>query len=592
VSAEEKRHVDREMTRGLCTALDAVIAGGPGPRVFEAARNVAQLLVLPGLDRLLAVMAAHPVAVMPPEQRHALDRLRRERDRAYAQSSLVSFYQSDRELAALASHLDGLDWKAASAEAPAAATPQRARESVIGFKDALGGGRYADEASEAAAGQVRLTSPVAAVLRAALDWLFGDPEQRAPLRVSEDGGTFEVECRGVDPGGLLAAHEVIASVGGSLNPAQNGDRGAWVLRLPAVAERELFLMLQQSDLRLALPWSNVLRIQLETAEGEPLAAPPLAPLRPLTGARRGRPVVTVGLGLRRGSLAVDRLVWRLAAEPSETEDAVPPGTTRAVCTDDGEQFWVIDVARLMRDVPLPQEPGEPESSTAETPAPPMPAPPLPAARVAPGAAPPRLILLHPDNVQPIDDMPAPGVTINLDAPPKPPTTQDAPAAPAQIPGGPSSFAPPARPLPAARPRLSAAPEPGAIGSGHARRALIAEDSFMARIFLMRLLHAQGYNVHSVGNAQELRDALAGGTWALVCVDTDLPDARGAALLREVSDTQLEQTAPAVVVALVCDWTDQQQAAEGGVHRVLLKPFSQREVVALLERAGLPVAGPR
>jgi CheY-like chemotaxis protein len=219
----------------------------------------------------------------------------------------------------------------------------------------------------------------------------------------------------------------------------------------------------------------------------------------------------------------------------------------------------------------------------------MPAPPLPAARVAPGAAPPRLILLHPDNVQPIDDMPAPGVTINLDAPPKPPTTQDAPAAPAQIPGGPSPLA---RPLPAARPRLSAAPEPGAIGSGHARRALIAEDSFMARIFLMRLLQAQGYNVHSVGNAQELRDALTGGTWALVCVDTDLPDARGAALLREVSDTQLEQTEPAVVVALVRDWTDQQQAAEGGVHRVLLKPFSQREVVALLERAGLPVAGPR
>jgi DNA-binding response OmpR family regulator len=115
---------------------------------------------------------------------------------------------------------------------------------------------------------------------------------------------------------------------------------------------------------------------------------------------------------------------------------------------------------------------------------------------------------------------------------------------------------------------------------------------MARIFLMRLLQAQGYNVHSVGNAQELRDALTGGTWALVCVDTDLPDARGAALLREVSDTQLEQTEPAVVVALVRDWTDQQQAAEGGVHRVLLKPFSQREVVALLERAGLPVAGPR
>jgi hypothetical protein len=63
-------------------------------------------------------------------------------------------------------------------------------------------------------------------------------------------------------------------------------------------------------------------------------------------------------------------------------------------------------------------------------------------------------------------------------------------------------------------------------------------------------------------------------------------------VRDVSDTQLEQTVPAVFVALVREWRYQLLAAEGGVLRVLHKHFSPRVVGALLARAGLPVAGPR
>jgi len=115
---------------------------------------------------------------------------------------------------------------------------------------------------------------------------------------------------------------------------------------------------------------------------------------------------------------------------------------------------------------------------------------------------------------------------------------------------------------------------------------------MARIFLMRLLQMQGYDVHSVGTAQELRGALSGGPWTLICVDVGLPDARGAEWIREVSESQLDQPEPAVVVALVRDGADAGEAAAGGVHRCLLKPFAQDSVVRLLERAGLPAAGPR
>jgi CheY-like chemotaxis protein len=542
---------------------------------------------------------------MPAAMRHAVDRLRRERDRALAQSSLLAFHECDRELGALGSHLEGREWRHAAAADETATVADVTREPVIDLMNALGGGRYAGEASEAAAARVRLTAPVAAVLRAALDWLFGASEQRGLLRVSEDAGTVEVECRGVDPAGLLPAHEVIAAVGGCLGPASGGERGAWTLRLPAVTERESFLMLQQADLRLALPWANVLRIQLETPEGEAPGALPLAPLTPLTGTRRARPVVTVGLGLRCGSLAADRLVWRLAAEPAYTDQLAPAGTTHAVQSDGGEVFWVIDVAKLMRDVPLPPAPelraaAAPGAAPAREVTPPAPraenrpAAPAPTAHaesrpVAPAPAPRagtpaatslRLLLLGPEHVEPFAEAPAPGPALAVAAPPGP-----------AAPSAPTLAGPPAQEAHADAAGTS--PAPGAAPApSHARRALVAEDSFMARIFLMRLLQAQGYDVHSVGTARELRGALSGEPWALVCVDVELPDARGEALIREVSDSQLEQPEAAVVIALVRDWVDQQEAARGGVHRVLLKPFAQGDVALMLERAGLPAARAR
>lgn len=651
MSAEEKRQMDREMTRGLCMALDPVIEGRRDPRVVDAARDVAQLLVLPGLDRLLAALPRGGRGVEPAELHHALGRLRRERDRALAQSSLVAFYESDRELAALASHLENMEWTAAP-QPPAAGTPSHApREAVLELDQALGGAHFVNEAAWKAAGHVRLTAPVAAVLRAALDWLFGPGEERALLRVTEDAGTVEVECSGVDPAGLLPAHEVISAVGGCLGPSAGGGRGAWTLRVPAVAERESFLMIQQDELRLALPWANVLRIQLETAEDEPLPAPPLAPLTPLTGPRRGRPIVTVGLGLRRGALGVDRLVWRLAAEPADVGTSPPPGTKRPVRCDDGEIFWVVDVARLMRDVPMPSlpEPMAPPRGEPLRGAPPTATPATKTGTRAadraprPGAAAPpspiMLALLQADQVESLPSN-APGPE-TAETPPAAPGPQPTPettraatpgraptpaqgAAPGPPAAPPRSAAPPHAPAPEptrgasfgrghasrtrppdapratrtppvspADPRPSVAPPaPPSVVPGHGRRALIAEDSLMARVFLTRLLNAEGYDVHSAGTAQELRGALGGETWTLVCVDVDLPDARGEAWIREVADSQSDLPDPAIVVALVRDGSDMRAAESAGVHRCLLKPFSQPALVRLLERAGLPAAGPR
>jgi CheY-like chemotaxis protein len=220
--------------------------------------------------------------------------------------------------------------------------------------------------------------------------------------------------------------------------------------------------------------------------------------------------------------------------------------------------------------------------------PPAAAPPAAPRAAAPDAAPgaaaarPVLMLLRHEHVEPLD---APGEGAPVEGPhaPAPGPPPDPAPAPAQRPTWAGS--------PFARPRAAAPSPQDPAAGGHGRRAIVAEDSFMARIFLMRLLQQSGYDVHSVGTARELREALADATWALVCVDVELPDARGAAWIREVMDAQDQRPEPAVVVALVRDGRDQREAAAGGVHRTLLKPFAQRDVAALLERAGLP-GGPR
>ena len=67
------------------------------------------------------------------------------------------------------------------------------------------------------------------------------------------------------------------------------------------------------------------------------------------------------------------------------------------------------------------------------------------------------------------------------------------------------------------------------------------------------------------------------------MDVDLPDARGAQLLREVRDRLPDD---AVLVALARDDQDIAAARVAGVRRALLKPVEPGALRRLLDRAGL------
>ena len=117
-----------------------------------------------------------------------------------------------------------------------------------------------------------------------------------------------------------------------------------------------------------------------------------------------------------------------------------------------------------------------------------------------------------------------------------------------------------------------------------RRALVAEDSLVARIFLERLLVRRGFLVESVTTARGLSEALGRGPWSLVLADVELPDAPRAEHLAALAGTR---SAPCV--ALVRDHADEERAAAAGLERHLRKPFESDHLDELLRSLGLGAA---
>ncbi|HET7224186.1 MAG TPA: response regulator, partial [Candidatus Eisenbacteria bacterium] len=146
--------------------------------------------------------------------------------------------------------------------------------------------------------------------------------------------------------------------------------------------------------------------------------------------------------------------------------------------------------------------------------------------------------------------------------------------------------------PAASVTAHEAPEPArpgrvvsaeAMEQGSPRRALVAEDSITARVFLARMLEQRGFEVDAVDSAASLHAALAHGRHDLACVDVELPDDGGEPFLTRLAGDVAGRGL--VLVALVRDADDADAARRAGVHRTLGKPFDDRALDELLARLG-------
>ncbi|MEQ1833435.1 MAG: response regulator [Candidatus Eisenbacteria bacterium] len=606
----------REIAHGLATALRAATAAArrtptESALAWSAAADVAELLQLEGLSALLTACRTHAGAP-PRDVTNVLDRLERLATATEVAGDVSPFVAADRELAALAGVLDAQDWAA-----PAGPEPERVAVQPLA---ALLADLELDEPALIERAQVTL--PVAAGLRAALDWL--DAGAAGPLHVSVQDAALTLSVRVSHEPGLSPAGAVLALTGGALLAEPDGR---WALRVPLHAERPAFLLARQGALALALPWAAVARLRITDAQGRAgFDEPSLAPWSPLTRAEGERPAALLAQGLKRAWLHLDHIVWRVFARPEQAvAPAEVPGGRAVVRTDEGVLHWVVEVGDALAGVPelhtppaalrgrvpeaAPNEPVPHETEAAAVVAvEPAPVLAVNMAAPAPVSEPPRLVVLTSSDVRPLERprprAQRPSMTIVAPAPrptpaaiaPLPPALA-APAPPAPVAAAPAPPAPVAAPAP--EPPVPSLPSAAVTPRTHEpapapvlapRRALLVDDSLVARIALARVLEREGWLVETAETAHEMWAALGDGDWGVVFVDVSLPDAQGRAHLRQLVARQLVASTRFELIALTRDAADAELVAGTGITRTLKKPFAPGTVEGVVKHLPGRLAG--
>ena len=606
-SRDESERIESSKAKGLCRVLALSLENDATALSHAAARDVARLMRLPGLEQVIAASARHPAHRRPRELVHVLERVQRLMSAAESRGTIAPFVEADAELLTLANDLAAAVWGPAEAVmAPPLAT--------VSLDEALGG-RPADHA---AAREATLRASVAAAVRAACDWLSPDASEGVRIERHDDSLVIGLRLRQHEH--LDAAGEVIGEAGGSLGPSPRHD-GTWDLRVPVHVARPTFLLVEQRGVGLALPWHAVLRLRMTAREAALEEAPVLSLLEGPAAAGDERPAALIAHGLRRAWVFADRVVWRLAATP-EPADSAPPiaESTQFVRDADDRHWWILEPRTLLRDVPAPVQvpdarggrdargivtevvavPGSREraAATARIDSPPplrvMPSracapvshgdrearePSVHEAPTATARPAPVPIALGPADVEPLDRAP-----VDL-APPQAPGT-DSGGVPEQAIAIPEAPPAPEADREAARPAPIDPAHPGARAIAHGRRVLVAEDSIVASIFLQRLLTQRGFDVLPVDRCDLLLAVIAQPDWVAVFVDVRLPDSPAGRHLRAVAEHRVALAHPFALVALTADASDDALARDSGISHTLRKPFESEALDRRLAALGL------
>ena len=114
------------------------------------------------------------------------------------------------------------------------------------------------------------------------------------------------------------------------------------------------------------------------------------------------------------------------------------------------------------------------------------------------------------------------------------------------------------------------------------KILIVDDAVSMRAVLRAFFNTQGHVVvGELGHGVLVLNAIARLHPDIVCLDYNLPDVNGIALLKEIHDRH-----PAVAVVMITGEIDpdlEGRAAEAGAAGFLRKPFQHRQMLDLIAR---------
>jgi two-component system phosphate regulon response regulator PhoB len=118
----------------------------------------------------------------------------------------------------------------------------------------------------------------------------------------------------------------------------------------------------------------------------------------------------------------------------------------------------------------------------------------------------------------------------------------------------------------------------------AKKVLIVEDEAPIRDMLSFNLTRAGYEVEGVGSGREARAAIANAYPDVVIMDWMLPDVSGLELTRQLKRDAETRAIPIIMVTARAEEDDRVAGLDGGADDYLVKPFSQRELLARIRAA--------
>ncbi len=116
------------------------------------------------------------------------------------------------------------------------------------------------------------------------------------------------------------------------------------------------------------------------------------------------------------------------------------------------------------------------------------------------------------------------------------------------------------------------------------RILLAEDNLLSQKISAKLLESRGHGVTTVGNGQEVLDALERGQFDVVMMDVEMPVMDGFACTVEIRNRERESGRHIPIIALtayaVHDY--EQRCAQSGMNAFVVKPLRPKELFRAIE----------
>ena len=126
-----------------------------------------------------------------------------------------------------------------------------------------------------------------------------------------------------------------------------------------------------------------------------------------------------------------------------------------------------------------------------------------------------------------------------------------------------------------------------------QRLLVVDDDSDVRYMLRRYLGRHGFQVKTVVDGAEMREAMAHESFDLVILDLSLPGEDGLSLARYLSE---HHSIAIIMVTAAADVVDRIVGLEMGADDYVTKPFEPRELLArikgVLRRTGSGARGGR